>query len=56
MNHSDPLNSPEVIELENVSGGTDRFDASEKQRRPQRGSAKKNEERRRTWIAQLEDD
>ena len=49
--HPDPLISSGVIELENVSGGTDWTDASEKHRRPQRASAKKSEERRTTWIA-----
>ena len=51
-----PLNLPGVIELENASGETERSNASEKPRRPQRSAAKEGEERRRTWITQLEED
>ena len=56
MDHLDHLNFPGVIELENVSGGTDRSDASEEQQCPQCASVKESKERRRTWIAQLEED
>ena len=49
--HPNLLNSPGGTELENVPEETDQSDASAKPRRPQHASAKKDEERRRTWIA-----
>ena len=52
MGHPDPLNSPRGIELKNVSGETNCSDVSEKPQHLQRASTK---ERRRTWIAQLEE-
>ena len=56
INSPGTLNPPGTTEQKDVSGGADQSDAPEKSRRPQRASAKKGEERSRTWIAQLGDD